>query len=828
MSKVSLDLKDFKHVKSDKHSTTLQHKSGHKLTLAHKGLSKEAQAQLAALSGVAEDARTPAQADEVKHQQSKVTPHMAPSAVPGAGPGGGTPYAGAMAKGGEIDYSQYKNPELAKKGHAELKKKMPSEEERKKSKEFFKRADYELKRIGHPGSAKIEMAEGGEAKKENKLDYAQIRKEKREMNVKEANQPIKPKHAEGGKIFMDEGGKVPAPNGGGSDEREDRAKEIAQGAKQSGGTPSDSPIATGDWSHIWKAEGGDVHRYADGTADAGNDSQPEVPHPLSEQIGQLVGQHGPEAFMTAIRNNPITGNMMQAYDIYQGAKGPVGDVVHTFGKGLRSGLGTSTPEDQAEEQQRIAAMQPPPQPQPTTHFNSVTGQMEANEPQAPQTPSEDENARTPASEDQTNPEMAAKIHGADNYGNPADEANPPGSAPTAVAGPKTQEQHQQDSANEQLQHAQDFMQDYAMGHITPKHVIELSASPSTAGKVGTLLTMALAGFGAGLSHQPNMLLDQLNKEITNDMTAQQNSATNVQNLMRVNQQGLMATANVADTMQNIKEKAWNLQRFQQQYNALAEETKRIQAMPEGPDKQQKLNTLAMMGQMAQNQFMDTSTKLAIADAQARALYDQGIDPQTGAPLDPEQHFQNRMRTMRMFNMNDLANTYESHHLPGFQGSASGPIDGETRKQVEGQNEFLLKAKQYIDFAKKNSMNWANLNIPDRLAIARQGAAMAADLQGAYRRASKGGVYKEGEQNFIERIIPSQPASWQASFNQIPKVEQLINNVSLERQGIGQTYGLRPYPQSRAQAQQKPAIPEGSTGMYQGKPVIRRNGVWVPQ
>jgi hypothetical protein len=50
MSKIKLDLKDFKHVSSDDKCTVLQHKAGHQLTIAHKSLSKEAREQLDALS----------------------------------------------------------------------------------------------------------------------------------------------------------------------------------------------------------------------------------------------------------------------------------------------------------------------------------------------------------------------------------------------------------------------------------------------------------------------------------------------------------------------------------------------------------------------------------------------------------------------------------------------------------------------------------------------------------------------------------------------------------------------------------------------------------
>ena len=70
MSKINLDLKKFKHVKSDDKSTTLKHADGHELTISHKGLGPEFKAQLSALSGVAKDAQTPEQADSAKHKMA--------------------------------------------------------------------------------------------------------------------------------------------------------------------------------------------------------------------------------------------------------------------------------------------------------------------------------------------------------------------------------------------------------------------------------------------------------------------------------------------------------------------------------------------------------------------------------------------------------------------------------------------------------------------------------------------------------------------------------------------------------------------------------------
>ncbi len=71
MKPIKLDLKQFKHIKSDDKSTTLQHKDGHVLTIAHSVLKdKDARAQLEALKNVATDAQTPIQADRANDEKA--------------------------------------------------------------------------------------------------------------------------------------------------------------------------------------------------------------------------------------------------------------------------------------------------------------------------------------------------------------------------------------------------------------------------------------------------------------------------------------------------------------------------------------------------------------------------------------------------------------------------------------------------------------------------------------------------------------------------------------------------------------------------------------
>ena len=78
MSNIKLDLKQFKHVSSDDKSTTLQHKDGHSLTLAHKGLSKDNQVQLKALAAMSKDSMKASDKGQMKQEQQARDPNSVP------------------------------------------------------------------------------------------------------------------------------------------------------------------------------------------------------------------------------------------------------------------------------------------------------------------------------------------------------------------------------------------------------------------------------------------------------------------------------------------------------------------------------------------------------------------------------------------------------------------------------------------------------------------------------------------------------------------------------------------------------------------------------
>ena len=109
---IKLELKGFKHLKSDKNSTTLKHeKHGHVITLAHKGLSPENQKILEAMGGTIPD-RQDAQQSPI----DTVTDNF----VEGGAIGSSGPTMSMHSKGGRVN-----NPTLSE-SHKMLPKQLPS------------------------------------------------------------------------------------------------------------------------------------------------------------------------------------------------------------------------------------------------------------------------------------------------------------------------------------------------------------------------------------------------------------------------------------------------------------------------------------------------------------------------------------------------------------------------------------------------------------------------------------------------------------------------------------------------------------------------------
>lgn len=397
--------------------------------------------------------------------------------------------------------------------------------------------------------------------------------------------------------------------------------------------------------------------------------------------------------------------------------------------------------------------------------------------------------------------------------------------PAAQAAPAMPLDPEQEKQNHAVVHTAEanketglFAQDIQAGHIKPETYKSLYAKEDTLGKIGTLFGLLVSGAGSGLAHQPNAVLEMMNKEIERDFEAQKQNQENDKSYVKLNMENQLNKANIkkagAETkglLMDAQLKADTHSKNQMLIAALKDLQDSVNKLPEGPQRAQFQQTLNGVGQAGAAQIMHNNQKLGEALAS-----------------NPEGEFQKKQKNLRMMGMlgmegaNQMASANEEHHVPGF-GQSSVPIPGDVRQELIAKKEYDQAARKYIEFAKKHQANWANLNPVERAKIAKEGAVLGAELQGKYRLKTKGGVYKEGEQEFIQKIIPDNAASWSASFNQIPKVEQTIKNNKMDTDNLAKGYGLPGLPESKEP--QKEGHEEGKTGTFKGKPVIFKNGKW---
>ncbi len=73
-----------------------------------------------------------------------------------------------------------------------------------------------------------------------------------------------------------------------------------------------------------------------------------------------------------------------------------------------------------------------------------------------------------------------------------------------------------------------FDGDLGSGKIKPKTISELAADKGTVGRITTIFGLLLSGLGSGLTGQPNMAMEMMNKEIERDFEAQKQNQSNRQ------------------------------------------------------------------------------------------------------------------------------------------------------------------------------------------------------------------------------------------------------------------------------------------------------------
>jgi hypothetical protein len=374
-----------------------------------------------------------------------------------------------------------------------------------------------------------------------------------------------------------------------------------------------------------------------------------------------------------------------------------------------------------------------------------------------------------------------------------------------------------------------WSQDLSEGKIEPKTYKDLfDNGKGTLGKIGTLFGLMLSGAGSGLAHQPNMLMEMMNKELDRDLKAQETSSSNRQNYIKMAQQHELNKASILATQAGVRltdaqadsarQDGKLKARMLAQRSVVADLGTTVDNMPEGQPKQAAMNALGMMYNKVDSSNSDMASQYAAAKAMMH-FGGQGY----GGP-GSEQAFAQGIQSLTAGGQGALAKDMEEHHFSGIPQRTNAPIEGKDKDQV---NSF-----QNVNDLFNRSLLFARQPIPknpsDLIKYRAAASALHGSLIGSIKQAQHDGVYKPSEADFILGQIGDSPSSVFRAYNVVPKIKELqgekqneYNNL-LKKYGVGpqQLQGQVPAPQS--QQRQAAPQPQGQVSKS-GRPIEYRNG-----
>jgi len=246
-------------------------------------------------------------------------------------------------------------------------------------------------------------------------------------------------------------------------------------------------------------------------------------------------------------------------------------------------------------------------------------------------------------------------------------------------------------AQQELEEDHKYAADLDAGHITPQTYQSMFNNQDTVGKIGTLFGLMASGMGSGLTHQPNAVLQMMDNTINRDIDAQKTSAHNKMTHWGMNyQHALMQAqaagmdANTAYTKELAKSAADTRTKMQADRNVLKILSDQIKNMPEGPEKQQKANTLAYLIQKTDPAHVGMAQQ---ADSYNQVINDKyGITPGSSLHNPAPEALQNQApEAIRAPDGEGAANTPNTAGLSADQSKALTnyfqPEKAETKKET---------------------------------------------------------------------------------------------------------------------------------------------------
>lgn len=772
MSKISLDLAKFKHISSDKKSTTLKHADGHHLVISHDSLSPEFQKQLSALKDLPKQAET-----SVQKQESKVK----------------------MADGGSPNMSSAGMSEVAGWARGDKPKPMPP---RPASNYDANEKEWPLPSQTSVGKKFIQDASDREAQRQANAP----------VDTEHEGYQDVPKMAMGG--YADGGETVsPAPAKDNSDsDRQQRAHDLSQGAQQSGGMP-DLDTLVERVKHAW-ANGGkvEIHDVYDRYKD--RQENPKI------EESKKTPPEGPKLDYNQLRREKRKMNIEEASRPPQRKMADGGDPAAEpmpdpsqlqlpIDPRMRP-TGPSDAEMDASGGQPIlenamnegtAAMTSPgqlpwekvnPAELAATKAHAMADSFGQKEAQANQVAKAADQQAADKMGQQTGMGQMGQDYMAgvnQRLGGIQQEAQAKGALGEVQAKQLEQQISAQQMAASAFQDEYKKLEGERQAHMADiqANLIDPKKYWDDHSKVAAGIGMILAGFNP--TSEPNAAINFLNHQIDKNLESQAKNLDARHNLLAAN---LQQFGNLKDATEMTR----NMQK-----DIIANEL--LQSASKAASPMARAAAMQAAGQLK----MEASTNPL---AMKRAVYNLSNSDAPGSEAATDQMIQ----YARMVSP-EMAKEMESRRVPGYGMSASVPVPEKVREQ--------LVAKDTLGRAAQELHQWASTHttINPMSAEANVGRQKALALQALAREAMLNTVYREGEQPLLDQIIKSNPANILKSVNSLPKLQELMRYNDMTRGELAKHYGLKT-PPGQSQSQETPKTEQLSKSK---RPMVQIDGKW---
>lgn len=526
---MSLFLKGWKKVSSDKHTTTMQHSNGHKMTILHSALSPKHRGDLAGLDIVAHQDGFSGKKDNNSKQSNPKLEESKKSPL--------------MADGGKVsdaeEYDPYADPVLNPKASpspspepkmadgGKLQDKIP-EPNKKAAADFSKgvnQSGWQPEQWAKNIKSAVGMKDGGKVDQGFSKEYFES-----EAKIAEANNDPKLAAIMRGKPSPEASPK-PAPKmaGGGGVEPPFGKEYFDQEAALVSDPKLKEALIYGEHPPAGSAQ-------VEAPSPQSEPAMPQVeaPDPAVSRKREIYNTLAPEPFKINESGNTqrldptYWGRAEELFNQEQQGK------ANEQQQAAQSGLA----ENQARKAAGLPEVQAPPMPEQPAVGPSASANVQQPSVQPPK--------GQPSAQNQdpfgTNATMESFQQGLGEakagIGAEARAIGQQGAAEALALHDSVQKQQAaqhdyQSNYNRLEEERQNFQQDLKDQHIDPNHYMN---SLGTVGKVRTAIGLILGGMGAGVTHQENTALKFLQSQIDRDIHAQAAEMGKKENLLKANMQ----------------------------------------------------------------------------------------------------------------------------------------------------------------------------------------------------------------------------------------------------------------------------------------------------